>query len=123
MVPYQLQACPLTVTELDECGTELGVTELRGTLEAAILDGVMLEGVMLEGATLEGATLDVTTELHTAPVITGTCALLLPLVPCTPNSTLEFTAILLFQFNGAAEYGFEPVMVAFQLLVTREPSL
>jgi hypothetical protein len=77
-------------------------------------------------ATLElaGATLEVTAPPeHTAPVITGTCAALPPLLPCTPNSILEPTAILLFQLSGAAEYGLEPDSVAFQLLVTRVPSL
>jgi hypothetical protein len=90
-VPYQLQACPPTETELDdnagledERGTELGANDelLRGTLESAALE--------------------VTTELQIVPVIVGTCALPAPLVPCTPNSTLEFTAILLFQPSGVA---------------------
>ena len=80
IVPYQLHAWPLTETEVDEDerndetgalddvrGAELGVADalVRGALELATVDGV----------------LDVITILHTAPVITGTCALLAPLFP------------------------------------------
>lgn len=70
------------------------------TLEILTLDLTLETDVALE---LTGATLDATTPAHTAPVIVGTCALLLPFTPCTPNSTLEPTAILLFQFNDVAE--------------------
>lgn len=101
MVPYQLHAWPLTETDVDEDErtTEEGVLdEVRGA-ELGTADE-LVRGA-LELATVEGA-LEVTTELHTAPVIVGTCALLAPLPPWIPNSILEFTAILLFQFNGVA---------------------
>lgn len=74
-------------------------------LEKGIEDGLWLAILELDlelGARLElaGATLDVTEQ--TAPDMTGTCALLPPLLPCTPNSMLEPTGIALFQFNGTA---------------------
>lgn len=99
-MPYQLHACPLVDATLDEERKDdaAGVDE-RGTEPGAIDDGA----TELVRATLDIAgVLDVTTVLHTAPVIAGTCALPAPLVPWIPNSTLEFTAILLFQFSGVA---------------------
>lgn len=102
IVPYQLHAWPATDIEEEEDdrptdegtlledarGAELGTADelVRGALELATVEGV----------------LEVTTELHTAPVIAGTCALPAPLVPWIPNSTLALTAILLFQFSGVA---------------------
>src|SRR5690606_39175154 len=116
VLPYQLHAWPPTATELeDERGVELGRTEETGGVEeACALDE--LRGA-LDGATLEAGALEVTVELHTAPVMVGTCALVPPLVPCTPNSTLEFAPMVPFQLSGAAVYGLEPPRVAFQLLV------
>ena len=71
MVPYQLQAWPVTETDVDEDEriTDEGVLdEVRGA-ELGATDELVREA--LELATVEGA-LEVTTELHTAPVITGT---------------------------------------------------
>jgi hypothetical protein len=42
---------------------------------------------------LAGVMLEATAPMQTAPAIIGTCALLPPFVPCTPNSTLEPTAL------------------------------
>jgi len=78
----------------DERRLELGIEEMAILeLDLAIELGARLE--------LTGAALEVTVPEQTAPDTTGTCALLPPLVPCTPNSTLEPPGILLFQFNGA----------------------
>ncbi len=80
IVPYQLQAWPVTDIEVDEDDrtTEGGVLdEVRGA-ELATVEALVRAALVL--ATVEG-TLDVTTELHTAPVMTGTCALPAPLVP------------------------------------------
>ena len=83
----------------DERKLELGATE-DGALELDLR--LELAGTLLDPAMLDAATLDVIAPEQTAPATVGTCALLPPLVPCTPNSTLEPTAILLFQFSGAA---------------------
>jgi hypothetical protein len=109
-LPYQLHICPVAEATLELRNDEDATITLEEDreLETGIEDGpAILEldlTLELAGATLElaGATLEVTTPEQTAPDTTGTCALLLPLVPCTPNSTLEPTGILLFQFNGTA---------------------
>jgi hypothetical protein len=108
-LPYQLHICPAaeatlelrsddaTLTLDDERKLELRLIDER-TLETELDLALELKGTL----ELAGATLEATAPVHTAPAITGIWALLLPLVPCTPNSILEPTAILLFQFNGEA---------------------
>jgi hypothetical protein len=107
-LPYQLHVCPETEATL-ELRSDDEVTprlEDERRLELGIADELMaiLELDFELGATLElaGATLEATAPEQTAPDTTGTCALVPPLVPCTPNSTLDPTGILLFQFNGTA---------------------
>ena len=117
-LPYQLHICPAIEARLelrsedeatlkleDERRLELGIEdELMAILELDFELGATLELDFELGATLElaGAALEATPPEQTAPDTTGTCALVPPLVPCTPNSTLEPTGILLFQFNGTA---------------------
>lgn len=95
-VPYQLHACPPTAITLEDERKDDGATldDVRGT-ELGITDE------LLRGK-LDIGVLEFTTVLHTAPASVGICALPALLVPWMPNSTLEFTAILAFQFNGVA---------------------
>ena len=72
------------------------------TLEMEVATELDLALDVVLARELVAATLDAAAPPHTAPATTGTCALLPPLVPCTPNSTDEPGAIVLFQFNGAA---------------------
>lgn len=98
-VPYQLHAWAPVNTELellDEVpGTELDTDDEleRGVLETTLLDED-------EDATLDGALEPCPPQI--APVTAGTCARLLPLLPCTPNSTLDPIGIEVFQPTGVA---------------------
>jgi hypothetical protein len=94
-VPYQLHIWPATEARLELRNDDV-TTTLEDERRLAILE---LDRAWLE---LAGATLEAGVPVHTAPDKTGTCALLPPLVPCMPNSTLEPTGIVLFQFNGTA---------------------
>lgn len=146
-MPYQLH-CDAQVDELDvatelEVATELGVelgteldvfTELLVEVAVLVEDEVFTE-LLVEVATLvevttddevrddevlEGATLEEveTVPPQIAPVTAGVSTA--PLVfTCIPKLTVWPGWIAPFQLRLVALYGFEPVTVAFQLLVIR----
>lgn len=109
--PYQLHTsvhCP--PEELDEELDEELEEELELLDELELLEDELelLDDELLEELELEDE-LELLEELelpfppsHTAPVTVATWALLVPLLPCTPNSTVEPGDMVEFQLNGVA---------------------